>query len=153
MQNLLEELTYVMAGELELYLSLLEYARQKKHALIDNDVDELTMLVKLEQEQVAKLSIFAAKRERLFTAIAAEDRFDGRVTLGYIQKRFPAAERREIDRLSARYQQVIRELSSLNRLNQSLLQTQFAIHRILHGSDHADVSGRVHVWQLRLCEQ
>lgn len=124
MLDLLSELTYAMAGELELYMSLLQYARQKKRVLIDNDVDQLTILVKLEEEQLAKLGPFTEMREKLFTRIAAEDGYDGKITLGYIQKRFPPAQRRELDRLSVRYQQVIRELSALNRLNQSLLQTQ-----------------------------
>ncbi|HWR22914.1 MAG TPA: flagellar export chaperone FlgN, partial [Feifaniaceae bacterium] len=42
----------------------------------------------------------------------------------YIIKNVPDEERRELDRLRGRYQEVVRELSALNELNQGLLQTQ-----------------------------
>jgi len=123
-EQLLSELEYVMAGELELYVSLLEYAKRKKQALINNDVDELGILVKLEDEQLKKLNAFARKREGILGEIAAEDGFSGDVTIAYLEKKVPPAEFCGLERLSARYRDVIRELSALNAINQSLLQTQ-----------------------------
>lgn len=124
MQNLMHELEYAMAGELENYVGLLQYAKEKKAALINNDVDELSMLVKLEDEILTRLKTAVANREGLFEAIAIEDGFVDKVDLEYVMQKLSATERGRIEQLRERYKDIIRELTALNSLNQNLLQTQ-----------------------------
>lgn len=124
MRDLMHELEYAMAGELENYVGLLQYAKEKKAALINNDLDELDVLVKLENEIVNRLKTVAVQRESLFEAIANEDGFAGIVDLEYVLQKLPAAERTTIEQLRDRYKSIIRDLSALNSLNQNLLQTQ-----------------------------
>ncbi len=124
MQELIHELEYLMACELEIYVGLLQYAKQKKTALIGNDLDELSMLVKLEDEELCRLGDISGRRESLFDRIAQENAYAGKVTFDYIVKDLSIEERGELDHIRERYQEVIRELSELNDLNQNLLQMQ-----------------------------
>ncbi len=124
MRDLLKELEYCMAGEMEIYVSLLQYAKNKKAALIKNDLDGLNMLIKLEDEAVNSLHAASARRESLFDRVAKETGYEGKITFDYIVKDLSAQERGELDHLRSRYQEVVRELSALNELNQSLLQMQ-----------------------------
>ncbi len=124
MRDLIHELEYYMAGELEIYVGLLQYAKNKKIALIENDLDELSMLVKLEDEALSRLHDASARRENLFDRAAQATGYDGKITFDYIVRDIPTEERGELDRLRGRYQEVIRELSALNDLNQNLLQMQ-----------------------------
>ncbi len=124
MRDLIKELEYYMAGELEIYVGLLQYAKNKKAALIKNDLDGLNMLVKLEDEAVNRLHVASAQREALFERVKQETGYEGKVTFEYIVKDCSPEERRELDHLRGRYQEVVRELSALNELNQSLLQMQ-----------------------------
>ena len=71
MQNLMRELEGVMSEELGLYVGLLQYAKGKKEALINNDVDEISRLAKLESESLERIKCTAIERERVFSTIAA----------------------------------------------------------------------------------
>ncbi|HWR21878.1 MAG TPA: flagellar export chaperone FlgN, partial [Feifaniaceae bacterium] len=83
MRDLIKELEYYMAGELEIYVGLLQYAKSKKTALIKNDLDGIEMLVKLEDEAINRLHTASAQREDLFDRIAKEDGYEGKITYEY----------------------------------------------------------------------
>lgn len=120
--NCAGELVCAVKGEMEIYISLLQYAIQKKEALVNNDLDELNILVKHESKSLVRLKSAALNREALFAKQAEEG--CTRVDFDYITKTLPQNEREQMEALGARYRELVQELSLVNALNQKLLQTQ-----------------------------
>lgn len=140
MQNLTHELNGILSEELGLYVGLLEYGKRKKAALIGNDVDEIGRLTRLESESLDRLKCAVVHREALFTALANEDGYRGKVDIDYLAKKLPENDRGALEALRDKYKEVVRELSALNKLNQNLLRTQlqytsFCIDAIMQQSE------------------
>lgn len=140
MQNLTHELNSVLSEELGLYVGLLEYGKRKKAALIGNDVDEIGRLTRLESESLDRLKSAVGHRETLFAVLAKEDGYSGNVDIAYLMKMLPENDRGALEALRDKYKEVVRELSSLNKLNQNLLHTQlqytsFCIDTIMQQSE------------------
>jgi flagellar biosynthesis/type III secretory pathway chaperone len=79
-------------------------------------------------------------REALFTALANEDGYRGKVDIDYLAKKLPENDRGALEALRDKYKEVVRELSALNKLNQNLLRTQlqytsFCIDAIMQQSE------------------
>ena len=89
MKNLTQELNNILSDELGLYVGLLEYGKRKKAALIVNDVDEISRLTRLESESLDRMKCAVAHREALFSAIAKEDCYCGKVDIAYLAKKMP----------------------------------------------------------------
>ncbi len=140
MQNLTQELNGILSEELGLYVGLLEYGKQKKTALISNDVDEIGRLTKLESESLDRLKYAVERREAFFAAIAKADGYSGKVDFNYLAKKLPDTECDALQTLRDKYRSVVGELNGLNKLNQSLLRTQlqytsFCIDAIMQQSE------------------
>ncbi len=152
MQNLMRELEGVMSEELGLYVGLLQYAKCKKEALINNDVDEISRLSKLESESLERIKYTAIGREKVLTSIAREYDYSGPVDFNFLSSKLPLSERGEFETLRAQYKQVVEELRALNALNQNLLRmqlqyTSFCIDSILQMEPMSGTyasSGQIH---------
>ena len=136
MQKLMRELEGVMSEELGLYVGLLQYAKCKKEALINNDVDEISRLSKLESESLERIKCAVNVREKVLSSIAREYDCSGPVDFNFLSSKLPVSERGEFETLRAQYKQVVEELRALNNLNQNLLRmqlqyTSFCIDSIL----------------------
>jgi len=122
LDNHAAELVLAVKGEMEIYIGLLQYAKQKKEALVNNDLDGLNIIVKHESESLLRLKGAAAARETLFKKQAEEG--SARADFDYIKEMLPQRERSQMEELGERYREIVQELSLVNALNQKLLQTQ-----------------------------
>ncbi|MEM5767903.1 MAG: flagellar protein FlgN [Bacillota bacterium] len=123
MNDLLMGLQDAIQQELVAYKDILSKAKQKKEALLKNDVAMLDRIVAHEGTIIKTVRELETQREGLIRAIAAEHGFDEKsVTLAEIAALFPEG-REALLKLKSELARVLTEIERLNAANKTLLDT------------------------------
>ena len=124
MNSILTELQEVMQQELVAYKEILAKARQKKEALLKNDVSMLDHIVAHEWNLVKTLRQLEKEREGMLRSIAREQGIDEKkISLTDIVDMLEGSPREEFAALKTELKHVIAEIDTINRANKGLVDT------------------------------
>mgnify|MGYP003817581385 CR=1 FL=1 len=124
MTDILSSLLDVMQQELIAYKEVLSKAKQKKDALLKNDVALLDRIVAHEWQIVKTIKQLETDREGLIFKIAQEYNIDFKtVTLADIVDMLEGVSRERFVELKTELSSVISALDSINRVNKGLVDT------------------------------
>ncbi|MFC5464680.1 flagellar protein FlgN [Lederbergia graminis] len=113
-----QTLITAMGKLLELHKELLQTANEKTTALKNNDVEELTKILRTEQKIAASIQITNNKRQQVAEVIAKGNKD---VTISDIITVLEGAEGKELQQLQEELGTVLAQLKDVNELNQQLL--------------------------------
>lgn len=124
MDNILTQLQDILQQELVAYKNILDKGRQKKDALLKNDVDMLDRIVAYEWSIVKAIKQLEAERELIIQKIALEKGLDSQtVTLDDIAGLQDGALRTGFLALKKELKKIISEIDALSRVNKGLVDT------------------------------
>ncbi|MDD5018153.1 MAG: flagellar protein FlgN [Eubacteriales bacterium] len=125
MNRLVILLKEVMESEILAYREMLALSKGKKEALIKNDVSGLDAIVAREQAVLTKIKPLESQREDIAAKIAFESGTseERKLSLPDIIDMCEGRSREELVRLRAELKEVVSELSVLNALNKTLIDT------------------------------
>jgi len=113
-----QTLITAMEKLLELHKELLQTANEKTTALKNNDVEELTKILRTEQKIAASIQITNNKRQQVAEVIAKGNKD---VTISDIIVMLEGAEQEELQQLQEELGAILAQLKDVNELNQQLL--------------------------------
>lgn len=125
----LEALLQTMAELNDVHNTLLDLAEQKKHVLIQNDVEQLTQIVNKENKLLKRIGELDQQRLEATGAFLMEKGFkpNPRVTVSDLTKIiFNMDEKKHLMDAQKQLMASIRKLRELNQLNQQLIEHSLA---------------------------
>ena len=124
MDNALSQLQDVMQQELAAYKDILTKFKQKKDALLKNDVGMLDRIVAHESNIVKTVKQLETERETIIRKIAIERGLDFKtVTFDDIARAEKSASRAALTALKEELKKVISEVDALGKVNKGLVDT------------------------------
>jgi hypothetical protein len=124
MDDILSSLQDVMQQELVAYKDILSKAKQKKEALLKNDVALLDRIVAHEWQIIKTVRQLEADREGMIKRIAQTQGMDANtISLADIVDMMDGVSREQFIELKEELTAVISEIDSLNRVNKGLVDT------------------------------
>lgn len=108
----------VLYGEMELYGDLLELAYKKTDIIVAGKVKELDEITKVESGILMKLMELEEKREAVLSGFESEKK----MTITELCKILPHDEAKALEDLQSKFNEMLKELESRNKLNTSLIE-------------------------------
>ncbi|WP_284643212.1 flagellar protein FlgN [Paenibacillus silviterrae] len=124
-----QALLETMSALNEIHNTLLELAEQKKHVLINNQVEQLTQIVTKENKLLKQIGELDERRVEVIGEFLMEKGYkpNPRVTVGDLTKIiFNVEEKKQLTDAQKQLMGTIRKLRDLNQLNQELIQHSLA---------------------------
>ncbi len=78
---MIDRLIDIIAREADLFESFLDLLEQQQRALVENDVDSLTLITERQHEKTIEARLIEKKREELVEKIKADRSIDGDLTM------------------------------------------------------------------------
>ncbi|MCR2822358.1 flagellar protein FlgN [Lederbergia panacisoli] len=113
-----QALIEAMEKLLDLHNELLQTANEKTTALKDNNIEQLTKILRTEQKIAASIQITNSKRQQVAEFLTKGNK---EVTISDIIEMLEGQEREELQQLQEALSAVLAQLKDVNELNQQLL--------------------------------
>ena len=127
---ILEGLRRALSGELGIFRQLLELAKQKRAALVENKLEDLHILIEDENKLSDKGAEHRRIRDDLIRRLAQWRKLPKKqLTLSEMLDGVGNPLRAELEKLREELRQVLKALAETNEINQSLLRTALALVR------------------------